>query len=376
MRMKWLLKIITSFALHKVGLLISGLALLVPLSIYCQDVAFVNVNVVPMDRERVLGAQTVLISGGKIKAMGAVRKIALPKGTLRVDGTGKYLMPGLADMHGHLSHRGPAMAYPLETFPLLLVAHGVTTLRNMAGCPPVLSLRQQIEIGATLGPRIFTTGPVLEGKAALTADLAPTSAGAALVAAGPSQAQALFLETADSAAAEVEREKRESYDAVKVNTLLPAPAFEAVVRTAREVGLPVYGHVPRSVGLSGALSAGMRSIEHLAGYIEALQAADSPFRDSPFSMSNPRMAEYADVTKLRALATATRTAAVWNCPTLVTPQMGTLNEASARQRLELPVMRYVAPARRQLWEAQIRGLNSRFTTEDLSPSMRRCIRFE
>jgi len=138
----------------------------------------------------------------------------------------------------------------------------------MAGCPPVLSLRQQIEIGATLGPRIFTTGPVLEGKAALTADLAPTSAGAALVAAGPSQAQAFFLETGDGAAAEVEREKAESYDAVKVNTLLPATAFEAVVRTAREVGLPVYGHVPRSVGLSGALSAGMRSIEHLTGYIE------------------------------------------------------------------------------------------------------------
>jgi imidazolonepropionase-like amidohydrolase len=153
-----------SFALHKVGLLISGLALLVPLSIYGQDVAFVNVNIVPMDRERVLGAQTVLISGGQIKAMGAVRKIALPKGTLRVDGTGKYLMPGLADMHGHLSHRGPAMTYPLETFPLLLVAHGATTLRNMAGYPAVLSLRQQIDTGATLGPRIFTTGPSLKAR--------------------------------------------------------------------------------------------------------------------------------------------------------------------------------------------------------------------
>jgi hypothetical protein len=106
------------------------------------------------------------------------------------------------------------MTYPLETFPLLLVAHGVTTLRNMAGYPAVLSLRQQIYTGATLGPRIFTTGPVLEGKAALTADLAPTSAGAALVAAGSNQAQALFLETADSAAAEVERENLEGYDAV------------------------------------------------------------------------------------------------------------------------------------------------------------------
>lgn len=153
---------------------------------------------------------------------------------------------------------------------------------------------------------------------------------------------------------------------LKVNTLLPAPAVEVVVRTAREVGLPVYGHVPRSVGLSGALSAGMRSIEHLTGYIEALQAPDSPFMDSPFSMSNPRVAEHVDLRKLQALATSTRAAEVWNCPTLVTPQMGTLNEASARQRLEQAVMRYVAPARRELWEAQIRTLNSRFTDGDLA----------
>lgn len=110
----------------------------------------------------------------------------------------------------------------------------------------------------------------------------------------------------------------------------------------------------------------MRSIEHLTGYIEALQAPDSPFRDSPFSMSNPRVAEHVDLRKLQALATSTRAAEVWNCPTLVTPQMGTLNETSARQRLEQAVMRYVAPARRELWEAQIRTLNSRFTDGDLA----------
>ncbi|HMG33152.1 MAG TPA: hypothetical protein VKM94_04370 [Blastocatellia bacterium] len=94
-------------------------------------VAFINVNVVPMDRERILLKQTVIVKDGRILAIGPAEKIKLPKGTQRIDATGKYLMPGLADMHGHLTHRGPAMAYPLETFPLLLVAHGVTTLRNM-----------------------------------------------------------------------------------------------------------------------------------------------------------------------------------------------------------------------------------------------------
>jgi imidazolonepropionase-like amidohydrolase len=297
--------------------------------------------------------------------MGAVRDIALPKGTQRVDGTGKYLIPGLADMHGHLSHRGPAQSYPLETFPLLLVAHGVTTLRNMAGYPAILSLRQQIDAGATLGPQIFTTGPVIEGKAALTANNSPTSATAALVAAARSQGQMKFFETADEASAEVESQKRDGYDAIKVYNLLPATAFEAAVRTAGKVGLPVYGHVPRSVGLSGALAAHLRSIEHLSGYIEALQTAESPFKDSAFSPSTARMAEHVDLTTLRALATSTRDAGVWSCPTLVLWSRGTLDEASARQRLQLPVMRYVAPARIQVWEEQIRALNSKITPADV-----------
>jgi hypothetical protein len=307
-----------------------------------------------MDRERVLAAQTVRISGGRIKTMGVVREIALPQGIQRVDGTGKYLMPGLADMHGHLTHRGPATAYPIETFPLLLIAHGVTTLRNMAGVPAILSLRQQIDAGATLGPQIFTTGPVLEGKAALSANNSPTSAIAAAARAPDQVSQTKFLDSADEAAAEVERQKREGYDAVKVYNLLPAPAFEAIVRTAKKGGLPVSGHVPRSVGLSGALAAHMRSIEHLTGHIEALQTEDSPFKDSLFSPANARMAEHVDLTKLRALATATRDPGVWNCPTLVLWPTSTVDEAAARQRLQLPVMRYVAPARMQVWEEKSR----------------------
>jgi imidazolonepropionase-like amidohydrolase len=344
---------------------VCSLLWLSPVGTQSDDVAFVNVNVVPMDRERIVAAQTVWISGGRIKAMGRVREVALPPGVQRVDGTGKYLMPGLADMHGHLSHRGPALAYPLETFPLLLVAHGVTTMRNMAGYPAVLSLRQQIDTGATIGPQIFTTGPVLEGKTAVTANNSAGTAVAAL-AGTANQSQMLFLDTPEEASIEVERQKRDGYDAVKVYNLLPAPAFEAVVRTARAVGLPVYGHVPRSVGLSGALAARIRSVEHLGGYMEALQTENSPFKDSPFSPSTARMADDVDLTKLPALARATREAGVWNCPTLVLLPTGTLDEASVRQRLQLPVMRYVAPARKQVWEEQIRALNSKVTPADLA----------
>lgn len=337
-----------------------------PLPTHAQDIAFVNVNVVPMDRERVLEAQTVWISGGHIREIGAVRKVKLPKDTLRIDGTSKYLMPGLADMHGHLTHRGPEQRYPLETFPLLLIAHGVTTLRNMAGYSAILSLRQQIEAGTTLGPRIFTTGPVLEGRASLTANNSSISPIAAAARAPDQVPQTKFLETADEATAAVRQQARDGYDAIKVYNLLPKPAYDAVIRTAGDVGLPVYGHVPRSVGLAGVLSSHIRSIEHLTGYLEALQAEDSPFKNVAFSQSTVAMAQHVDFSKLPGIAQATRDAGVWNCPTLVVLSIGTLDEASARRRLQLPVMRYVAPARLQVWEDRIRALNGKITPQDLT----------
>lgn len=128
----------------------------------------------------------------------------------------KYLMPGLADMHGHLTHRGPEQTYPLETFPLLLVAHGVTTLRNMAGYSAILSLRQQIEAGTTLGPQVFTTGPVLEGRAALTSNIPTTSVIGAAARAPDQVPQIKFIDSADEATAEVRQQARNGYNAIKV----------------------------------------------------------------------------------------------------------------------------------------------------------------
>ena len=113
-------------------------------SVSAQTVAFTNVNVVPMDRERVLTNQTVVIKNGLITEIGNAKNVKLPKDALRVDGTGKYLIPGLVDMHTHLlsdSDEFPDSIGPEER--RVMVANGVTTVRFMIGTPELLTLRSR-----------------------------------------------------------------------------------------------------------------------------------------------------------------------------------------------------------------------------------------
>src|SRR5258705_2878083 len=112
-------------------------------------VGILHVHVIPMDRERILDDQTVLIEDGKITAVGP--SVKLPPGTHKIDATGKYLIPGLTDAHVHL--------YSAIEFPLYL-ANGVTTVFNLDGHPAHLLWRKQTANGEILGPRIFTTGPI------------------------------------------------------------------------------------------------------------------------------------------------------------------------------------------------------------------------
>ena len=114
-------------------------------SAQAQTVAFTNTNVIPMDRERVLTNQTVVVRNGLIVDIGDAKKVKLPKDAVRVDGTGKYLVPGLVDMHTHLlsdSDEYPDSIGPHEL--RVMVANGVTTVRFMIGTPELLVLRPRL----------------------------------------------------------------------------------------------------------------------------------------------------------------------------------------------------------------------------------------
>ena len=190
-------------------------------------VAFVGVTVVPMDRDRLIPDQTVIVQGERIIALGPAARTTVPAGVTRVDARGKFLMPGLAEMHAHIPSGGSAAANAdAERTLFLYLANGVTTIRGMLGDASHLALRERAARGEILSPRIYTAGPQLNGNSA---------------------------PTPDSARALVVAQKAAGYDHLKVHQGLSREAFDAIDRAADSVRIPYAGHVSTRVGLARAL---------------------------------------------------------------------------------------------------------------------------
>jgi imidazolonepropionase-like amidohydrolase len=279
-------------------------------------VAFVDVTVVPMDKEQILPHQTVVTEGGRITQVGSAATVKVPRDALKIDGKGKFLMPGLADMHVHFMLLAFARKPPpstssdpsLQTRPtsassdyarqnqaraLLYVANGLTTVRNMWGDPVIDALAKEIDSGSVLGPHIYSVGPLTDGNP-------PVWEGSRIV------------ETRDQAEEAVRSDKQAGYIAIKVYNRLSKDAYEAIIAAARRQGLPVVGHVPIAVGLPEAIAARQDSIEHLTGFWQALQPDDSGSQKK----SSSELLEQADLKKLPALVQIIEAAGIWNCPTL------------------------------------------------------------
>ena len=222
---------------------------------------FENVNVIPMDRERVLKNQTVIVRDGVIAEMGDARKVKAPAGALRVDGRGKYLMPGLVDMHTHL--------FSDDDFPdelagdelTLMLANGVTTVRLMIGTPEHLVLREKIARGELLAPTLYVASPQLTGNARYA------------------ESNGRHVATPEDARRAVRDFKAAGYDFIKITNFITRPVYDAATETAREVGTRIVGHVDTQVGVARALEAGQQ-IEHLDAYLEAVLKDDSPIKTS------------------------------------------------------------------------------------------------
>jgi hypothetical protein len=119
--------------------------------------AFINVNVLPMDTGNILRDYTVVVEGEEITTVGPSADVEVSSGAFVIDASGAYLMPGLADMHTHLS------IDPNPDFMRLFLAEGVTTIRNLNGLPDHLEWRDQVLRGDRTGPTIYTSGPVIAG---------------------------------------------------------------------------------------------------------------------------------------------------------------------------------------------------------------------
>jgi len=266
-------------------------------------VAVRNVHVVPLDTERVDAHRTVILRGATIERVGPADQTAIPRGATIVDGRGKYLVPGLAEMHAHLAEPGdpPGTA---EAELMLFLASGVTTIRSMRGFPNHLSLRDKVARGELLGPSIIVAGPGLDSEAAKS----------------PAEGESAVRE-----------QKRVGYDLIKVLPGLSLSTYDAIARTARELSIPFAGHIPSDVGLLHAFEAGQQTIEHLDGYLELLNGSKPIARE--------RML---DVVR-RTVDTGT-----WNCPTLsvMEANLGLIGEADLLSR---PELEYVPDAFVKLW---------------------------
>ncbi len=280
--------------------------------------AIVHVAVIPMDHERILDDSTVVVVDGRIRRIGATSAVEIPEDAAVIDGQGKYLMPGLADMHAH--------TWDEEDFPLLL-ANGVTTIRNMFGGATHLRWKERIAAGELrISPTIYTAGPIIDGNP-------PIWPGA-------------IVENLDQARRTVAEQQDAGYDFLKVYSRLSLEAYEAVMRESHKRGLSVAGHVPDAVGLGAALRSGMASIEHLSGYEMLARQEVRPGEEASWARL--------DESRFSSIAQETARSRTWNCPTLVLFQhrVAPGEPEHLSKLLARPEMRYVSPQVVRSWQPE------------------------
>lgn len=282
-------------------------------------VLFRNATVLTMSEAGVLAGHDVLIESRRIVRLAPTGDIEPPAGARIVDARGRFLMPGLAEMHAHVP-APPNEQYAHDVL-LLYVAHGITTIRGMLGHPWHLELRADIAAGHVLGPRLYTSGPSLNGNSAPDADTARRM---------------------------VREQQAAGYDFIKLHPGLKRDVFDAIVAAAREAGIPFSGHVSDDVGLAHALAARQSAIDHLDGYMQALaeeRCLDGSVAAGFFGIGLTRCV---DPDQLPLLVTATRLAGTWMAPTQVLLEQWALppDEATLAAR---PAARYLPPAVLRQW---------------------------
>lgn len=282
------------------------------------DTAFLNVNVLTMRSPEVLTGQTVLVSDGRIARIGPVESVPIPDGAQVIDGTDRWLMPGLAELHAHVP---PADSPDLERVLALYVANGVTMVRGMLGQPSHLELRRALEAGDVLGPRLFTSGPSFSGQS---------------------------VAGVEDAIGRVRAQSDAGYDFLKIHPGLSRAEFAAVARTAGELGMRFAGHVPVEVGLHAALEAGMASIDHLDGYLQALVPPHVDPSGGYGGFFGVLLAGEADAASIGPLAERTAAAGVWVVPTQTLFEHATA-AVDPEAMAAWPEMRYMPAATVAQW---------------------------
>jgi tetratricopeptide (TPR) repeat protein len=280
------------------------------------DFAIVHVDVAPMDSDRILVDQTVLVKDGVVARLGPAAAVSVPEGTPAIDGHGLFLMPGLMDLHVHVNRQEELLMY---------LANGVTTVLNLRGQPFHLDWREELAAGTRFGPRMFTCGPFIRGHQV----------------------------DAESAVAQAHEIAEAGYDCVKIYDEWQLEPYLAVAEATSEIGIPFMGHAPRGLDFEVVLADGREKIVHLEELVYTTPELDAWIErwrngEQPGPEDDPRAALLEPV---RALARATAEAGIWVVPTqIVIDNYRERTTSAGLERLAArPYLRYLNPVLRRTW---------------------------
>ena len=233
-----------------------------------------DVTIVDVENGWATPPRTVLIEAGRIAAIVAPADAGIPPSAVRIDGRGKYLIPGLVDMHVHLFNTHSKRPPNDWAFPLF-IANGVTGVREMAADAASMSVvrqwRQAFDDGTLVAPRLLAVGIPVRGASPVAA--------------------ARAVDAAIDAGA----------DFVKVFSDVPPDEWRAIIAAARRRGVPVAGHVPAGISLLVAAEAGQRSAEHLMQAYEACSSIESTLIDERRGKDGDSPDAFGETQDVRAL---------------------------------------------------------------------------
>lgn len=324
---------------------LSAFAILSPFFLSCLSPAkegegltvFQNVTVIPMDQQRLIQNQDVVIREGRIFTIEPAGSHSYPS-ALNIDGSGKYLIPGLAEMHAHVPPIDDME--PMKEVLQLYLASGITTIRGMLGHPLHLELRSKINSGEVLGPHFFATGPSFNGNTVTS----------------PTQG-----------AAKVREQKRAGYDFLKLHPGLSRAAFDSIAITAHRLDIPFVGHVSFDVGVWHAIESEYSSIDHLDGFVEGLVPGIEKMSPEETGLFGIFVINKVDTTRLQELMTGLREHHVWVVPTQALAERW-MSPADTTTFMNAPEMKYMSAQQVRNWNNSKKGLQSdpRYNAADVN----------
>lgn len=290
------------------------------------DVVFMNVNIIDVASGEVISGQDVFVSADRIVEISPTGKMPTAEGITIIDGNGKYLSPGLAEMHAHIPipQMGPNR---VEETLLLYLSNGITTIRGMLGQPFHLELREKVSNNEVLGPRVYTSSPSLNGNSIPDPETARTM---------------------------VTQYQQDGYDFLKIHPGIKREVFDTIVVVANEVGIGFAGHVPVDVGVRRAMEAKYLSIDHVDGFIEGLVPENEGVDPNTNGFFGVNFANLADESGIPELVAMSKEQGVWVVPTqsLFNSVFSPLPTDSIMAWAE---MKYMSPKTRKQWYNTRRG---------------------